>query len=97
MAFSQEVEAFRKHLNSVDSNIKFTKEDMKENRLPFLECAIQIEKDRGLNIEVYWKPAHTDQYLLFNSHHPLEHKLGVMRTLHHWTDNVSTRTEGKSK
>ena len=36
------------------------------------------EEDRSLNIEVYRKPPHTDQYLLFGSHHQLEHKLGVI-------------------
>ena len=40
------------HFNGVDSNSKFTKDGMKENRLPFLDCAIHLEKDRGLNIEV---------------------------------------------
>ena len=66
---TQEVEAFTEHLISVDSNIKFTREDMKENRL------LCLKKDRRLNIEVYQKHYHTDQHLLFNSHHPLEHKL----------------------
>lgn len=62
---TKEVEAFTKHLNSVD-NIKFTRENMKENRLLFLDCAMHLEKDGRLN-EVYWKTTHTDQYLLFNS------------------------------
>ena len=80
---AQEVEAFTEHLKSVDSNIKLRKEDVKENKLLFLDCAIHLEKDVGLNNEVYWKPTHTDQYLPFKSHHPLEHKLRVIRTLHH--------------
>ena len=36
---------------------------------------------RSLSIQVYRKPAHTGQYLMFNSHHRLELKLGVIRTL----------------
>lgn len=55
----------------------------RSNNLAFLDCAIYIEKDRSLHIGVYRKPTHADQYLLFDSHHPLEHKLGVIRTLHH--------------
>lgn len=31
----------------------------------------------------YKKVTHTDQYLLFYSHHPLVHKLGVIRNLQH--------------
>ena len=67
---SQELEAFTQHINSVDSNIHFTREDVKDNRLPFLDCAVAVGKDGNLSIEVYRKPTHTDQYLLFDSHHP---------------------------
>lgn len=38
---------------------------------------------------------HSDQYLLFDFHHPLQHKLGVIRTLKHRAENVSTSTEAK--
>jgi len=74
------VEAFTEHINSVDKNIKFTREDTKDNSLPFLDCAVSIDENGSLSIEVYWKPTHMDQYLLFDSHRPLDHKLGV-RTL----------------
>ena len=94
---TQEVEIFTEHLDSVDCNIKFTRKDMKENRLPLLDCDIHLEKDIGLSIEVYRKPTHTDQYLLFNLQHYLENMLGVNRTLHHQAENVPTKTDGKNK
>lgn len=68
---SQEIEAFTEHINSVDKKIKFTREDTKENKLPFLHCAVRIEDHGELNTEDHRKPMHTDQEQLFESHHPL--------------------------
>ena len=39
----------------------------------------------------------TDQYLLFDCHHPLEHKQGVIRTLNHWGETVPTKSEREEK
>jgi len=41
---TQEEEAFTEHINSVDSNIKFTYEEAKYHKLPFLDCAVYIEE-----------------------------------------------------
>ena len=81
----------------MNRNIKFTREDVKDNHLPFLDCDVHIGDDRSLHIGVYRKPTHTDQYLLFDSHHPLEHKLGVIRTLQHRADKVPTSTQAQEK
>jgi len=57
---TQEVEAFTEHISLMDSNIKFTREDVKEHKLSFLDCAVYIEEDGRFNTEVYRKPTHTD-------------------------------------
>ena len=63
----------------------------------FLDCAVKIKEDINLNIEVYRKPTHTNQFLHFVSHHPLGHKLGVIKTLQHRAKEISTQTPGIKK
>lgn len=50
-----------------------------------------------MKIEVYRKPTHTDQYLLFHSNHPQEHKLRVIITPHHQAENLPTTAETEDK
>lgn len=50
-----------------------------------------------LEIEVYRKPTHAVQHLLFDSHHPQEHKLGVIITLYHQAENLPTTAAIKDK
>lgn len=87
-----EVEAFTKH-----QSIKCPREDTSDKALTFLDCKVIIEKDRTLKVEVYRKPTHTDQYLDFNSNHPSQHKLGVIRTLLHRAGQISTSTESQER
>ena len=67
-----EVEAFTEHVHAVDNRIKLKQEGVRWDSLSFLDCAVHNDEDRTLNIEVYRNPTHTDQYMLFSSHHPLE-------------------------
>ena len=82
----EHVEELTKHLNSLDDDIKFTREtpEPPSNELAFLDTLTDIvsDTDRRIKLKVYRKPTHTDQYLNFTSNHPVQHKLGVIRTLY---------------
>jgi len=46
---------------------------------------------------VYRKKSHTDQYLNFSSHHPLKHKLAVIRTLLERCYSIVTEEDDRKK
>jgi len=77
------VEKFTEFLNSLDAtvSIKFTYEVEQGGKLPFLDILLDRTDSGGLKLCICRKPTHTDQYLNFSSHHPVEHKLSVIRTL----------------
>ncbi|XP_072039459.1 uncharacterized protein [Amphiura filiformis] len=85
------------HLNKVDDtgNLKFTYETEESRSIPFLDTLIVRKPDGSVKLLVYRKATHTDQYLNFNSAHPLHHKLGVVRTLLDRKDKIVTEQEDK--
>ena len=83
-----ELDGFFQHINQIDENIKLTQELYKDNSLAFLDCLIHVNSDGTLSSHVYRKPTHTDHNLQFGSHHPLIHKLGVIRTLHYRAETI---------
>mgnify|MGYP005697477225 CR=1 FL=1 len=55
-----------------------------------------IRNDYGsIRLQIYRKKTHTDQYLMFDSHHPLQHKLSVIRTLLSRSDEIVTNEEDR--
>lgn len=74
------VQAFHEHINKVMPEIKFTKEESTDNKLPFLDVLLIREADGALNTTVYRKPTTTDVLLSFESNHPIAHKKGCVRT-----------------
>ena len=85
---------FLEHINSVDLAIKFTVEDNKEDgAIPFLDTIAKPEAYGRLSITVYGKPAHTDQYLQWDSHHHLSAKYSIINTLTHMAKKYCNKHE----
>jgi len=93
------VEDLTTHLNQIDKtgNIKFTYETESDNQIPFLDTLIVKKQNGSIKLLVYRKKTHTDQYLHFTSHHPLQHKLSVIKTLMDRKDKVITDPQDKQQ
>ncbi|XP_072048738.1 uncharacterized protein [Amphiura filiformis] len=90
-------EPLTEHLNQIDKtgNIKFTFETEENKQIPFLDTLIVKKPNGSIKLLVYRKATHTDQYLHFQSHHPLQHKLSVIRTLMDRKDKVVTEEKDR--
>ncbi len=51
--------------------------------------------DGCLITKVYRKPTHTDKYLSFDSHHPLQHKNAVAKTLFNRAGKICSTNEDR--
>ena len=87
------------HLNSMDStgSIKFTHEIETDNTIAFLDTLLERKEDGSVKVKVYRKKTHTNQYLAFDSHHPLHQKLGVPRTLLNRCEEIVTEEEDRKE
>ena len=84
------------HLNHMDAmgSIKFTDELEAKSSIPFLVTLISRKEDGSVQIQVYWKKIHSDQYIYFNSNHSLKHKQGVIWMVQEHCDRPSRHDEG---
>ena len=74
------IEPFHSHLNRIEPCVQFTVEKESNGRLAFLDVQLVRDVCGIASISVYRKAAHTNQYLFINSHHPVAHKVAVVRT-----------------
>ena len=68
-----------------------------EGKLPILDVLLQCDPDGSIATTVYRKSTHTDRYLDFASHHPLAHKIAVVRTLHNRAEAISSSILDRDK
>ena len=86
------VQQLLSHLISTEPCIQFTVEADAEGKLPFLDVCLQRVDDGSLTTSVFRKATHTNQYLSFDSHHPVAHKAVVVRTLMHRASTLSSNS-----
>ena len=94
---SDQIDSFTTHINSQHPAIKFTIEKEVDNKIPVLDVLIVRDDTGQLSFQVYRKPTHTEQYLSFSSNHPLQHKLGVIRTLSDSGTTIVSKEEDKQQ
>ena len=87
-------EEFFHHINSLDSHIKFTVENTRDDgSIPFLDTLIKPNHDGSLQTKVYRKPTHTNQYLKWDSHHAISNKYSVISSLLHRAKDICSSQE----
>ncbi|XP_071476530.1 uncharacterized protein [Diadema antillarum] len=92
-----QIDQFTDHINSQHSSIKFTMEREENGQIPVLDVLISRNQEGRLSFSVYRKPTHTEQYLNFTSHHPLQHKLAVIRTLNDRAHTIVSKEEDRQQ
>ena len=84
-------------INTTTDNIRFTKEEEKDNQLPFLDVLLSKNNDSTLNTQVHRKNTHTDQVLNYHSNHPTQHKISCIRTLYNRIETHCNTVQSKEE
>ena len=92
---SNYIEDFHQYLNTICDSTKFTGEEKHNGSLAFLDVLVTRTPEGSLQTTVFRKPTHTGRYLLFSSHHSLQQKLSIPRTLFSRAENKIKEDELK--
>ena len=88
--FDQDPTELLNYLNQQNDRIKFTMESGEPNNtLPFLDVKVEMTVN-DIELSVYRKPTHTEQYIHHKSNHPTRTKTGIISTLTRGALNVCT-------
>ena len=90
------VDNFLSYLNQ-HLSIRFTMETENDNKITSLDSLVTREPDGKLHTSVYRKPTHTDQYLMYDTHHPKSIKRGIVKCLHDRAERIITKPSGTAQ
>ena len=93
----EHIAEFLEHINSIHPRIKFTYEEMKDNKIAFLDVEIHLKEDKHVKLMIYRKKTHTDQYLNFESNHHISQKLGIINTFQHRINTIITEEKDREE
>ena len=68
-----------------------------DNKITSLDSLVTREPDGKLHTSVYRKPTHTDQYLMYDTHHPQSVKRGIVKCLHDRAERIITKPSGTAQ
>lgn len=83
-------------INSIHKDIKFTHEEEKDCKLPFLDLLI-IREMSSIDFEIYRKPTNTKRVIPSSSNHSHQHKMAAFHHMIHRMQTLPLNDTGKSK
>ena len=87
-------QCFLNHFNFIDKNIQFTSEEPRSDcSIPFVDILLTPGEDEKITTSVFRKPAHTDLYMQWDSHHAISSKYSVIGTLHYRANTICSSPE----
>ena len=90
------LENFFYHINHLHQNIKFTIKEESNGKLAFLDNLLK-QNNGKISVLVYRKPAHTDRYLHYRSHHQTSCKKNVVPSLFNGVYSIITNKDNLTK